>query len=345
MISFAKAVIGRKEQNAVQRVLASGWLTMGEETVKFEEEFAAFVGTKEAIAVNSCTAGLFLSLKALGIGKGDEVIVPSLTFIATANVVLHTGAIPVFADVSDDTWTLDPKDVERVRTKRTKAVIPVHYAARKAYIDYDLPVVEDSAHLIDKKCASGNVTAYSFYATKNITTGEGGMVTTNDKAIASWLRKARLHGMSRDAWKRYGVKGKWQYDVEFPGFKYNMIDINAALGRVQLQRLPRLNEKRDKLVGYYNKLLQLQNTGNHLYPILVKKRDKFMNYMTEKGIQCSVHFLPVHLMSAYKSYKVNLPVTEYIGERVVTLPLHPLLTKKDIEYIADCVNAYKKKYE
>jgi len=345
MISFAKAIIEKEEMQAVNRVLASGWLTMGEETAQFENEFAKFVGADYAIAINSCTAGLFLSLKALGIGKGDEVIVPSLTFVATANVVLHVGATPVFADIRDDDWTLDANAVEKARTKRTKAIIPVHYAARKAFIAYDLPVIEDSAHLIDKKCDSGNITAYSFYVTKNMTTGEGGMITTKDKELAEWFKKARLHGLSKDAWKRYGWKGKWHYDAEFPGYKYNTTDLNSALGRVQLRRLPGLNEKRNKLVSYYNTFLGLNNTGNHIYPILVENRDKFMQYMNEKEIQCSVHFLPVHLMSAYKGYKAKLPVTEYVGKHVVTLPLHPLLTKKDIVYIADCVRAYKKKNE
>lgn len=342
MISFSKASIGNLEINAVTRVLKSGWLTMGEETLAFEEEFANYVGAKFAISLNSCTAGLFLSLKALGIGIGDEVIVPSFTFAATVNVVVHTGATPVFADINRDDFTLDPKSVEKKITKKTKAIIPVHYAGRKAFIDYDLSVVEDSAHLIPKSGASKNLTAYSFYATKNMTTGEGGMITTNDEKLAIWLRKARLHGMSKDAWKRYDNQSKWKYDIEFPGYKFNTTDLNSSLGRVQLKRLPFLQAKRTDLVNCYNKLLGLNNTGNHLYPILVENRDEFIEYMANHGVQCSVHFIPVHTMTAYKNYKTNLPNTEYVGDRVVTLPLHPLLSKKDIEYVAKLVNSFLK---
>lgn len=342
MISFSKASIGNLEINAVTRVLKSGWLTMGEETLAFEEEFANYVGAKFAISLNSCTAGLFLSLKALGIGIGDEVIVPSFTFAATVNVVVHTGATPVFADIKRDDFTLDPKSVAKCITDKTKAIIPVHYAGRKAFIDYDLPVVEDSAHLIPKSGASKNLTAYSFYATKNMTTGEGGMITTNDEKIAGWLKKARLHGMSKDAWKRYDNQSKWRYDIEFPGYKFNTTDLNSSLGRIQLRMLPVLQTKRTDLVYYYNKLLGLNNTGNHLYPILVENRDEFIEYMAKHGVQCSVHFIPVHTMTAYKTHKAYLPNTEYIGARAVTLPLHPLLTKKDIEYVAKLVNSFLK---
>lgn len=342
MISFSKASIGNLEINAVTRVLKSGWLTMGEETLAFEEEFANYVGSKFAISLNSCTAGLFLSLKALSIGIGDEVIVPSFTFAATVNVVVHTGATPVFADINRDDFTLDPKSVEKKITKKTKAIIPVHYAGRKAFIDYDLSVVEDSAHLIPKSEASKNLTVYSFYATKNMTTGEGGMITTDDEKLAIWLRKARLHGMSKDAWKRYDNQNKWRYDIEFPGYKFNTTDLNSSLGRVQLKRLPILQAKRTDLVNCYNKLLGLNNTGNHLYPILVENRDEFIEYMAKHGVQCSVHFIPVHKMTAYENYEASLPNTEHIGDRVVTLPLHPLLSKKDIEYVAKLVNSFLK---
>ncbi|MDO8621177.1 MAG: DegT/DnrJ/EryC1/StrS family aminotransferase [Candidatus Levybacteria bacterium] len=342
MISFSKTVIGKEEIESVVKVLKSGWLTMGEETLAFEEEFANYVGTKFAVALNSCTAGLFLSLKALGIGIGDEVIVPSFTFASTVNVVVHSGAIPVFADIKKDDFTLDPKSVERLITKKTKAIMPVHYAGRKAFINYELPVVEDSAHLIPKSEASKNLTAYSFYATKNMTTGEGGMITTDDEKLAIWLRKARLHGMSKDAWKRYDNQGKWRYDIEFPGYKLNTTDLNSSLGRVQLRRLPVLQTKRTDLVHYYNKLLGLSNTGNHLYPILVENRDEFIEDMANHGVQCSVHFIPVHTMTAYKNCKVSLPNTEYIGDRVVTLPLHPLLSQKDIEYVSKLVIKFAK---
>ncbi len=345
MIYFAKAQIDKKDIEAVVKVLKSGWLTMGTETMEFEKEFASYVGAKYAVAVNSCTAGLFLGLKALGIGAGDEVILPSFTFASSANVIVHLGAIPVFADIKKEDFTLDPKSVEELITNKTKAIMPVHYAGRSAFIDYDLPIIEDSAHLIPKKGASFNLTAYSFYATKNMTTGEGGMITTSDKKLANWLIQARLHGMSRDAWKRYGNKGKWKYDIEFPGYKFNTTDINSALGRTQLRKLPDLQKKRTHLVNLYNKYLGLGNIGNHLYPILVNRRDEFIEYMTDNGVSCSVHFIPLHWMTAYRSYQVNLPITEHVGEHVVTLPLHPSLTEKEVEYISQLALNFKKTHK
>lgn len=345
MISFAKASLGKEEIQAVSEIIKSGWLTMGNETIAFEKEFAEYVNVKHAIAVNSCTAALFLSLKALGIGEGDEVIVPSFTFVSTVNVVIHSGATPVFADIKKDDFTLDSKSVGRLLTKKTKAVIPVHYAGRVAFVGYDIPVVEDSAHLIPKGTATANLSAYSFYATKNMTTGEGGMITTSDESIAKWLMKARLHGMTKDAWKRYGSKSKWRYDVEFAGYKFNTTDINSALGRAQLKKLPLFQKRRDEIVNLYNSLLTLNNTGNHLYPILVEKRDDFIFFMAENGVQCSVHFLPVHKMKAYVQCGADLPITDFVGDRVVTLPLYPSLSDREVEYICDLVIKFKRKNE
>lgn len=345
MINFAKASVGKREIDAVVKVLKSGWFTMGKETQKFEKEFAKYVDTKYAVAVNSCTSGLFLSLKALGIGEGDEVIVPSFTFAATANVVVHCGATPIFADIKRDDFTLDPESVAKAISPKTKAIIPVHYAGRKAFIDYNIPVVEDSAHLIPKGGASSNLTAYSFYATKNMTTGEGGMITINDEKLYNFLLEARLHGMTRDAWKRYDKEGKWRYDISFAGFKLNTTDINSALGRVQLRKLPSLQKKRDEIVNLYNGLLGLSNKGNHLYPILVDNRNEFIEYMKNNGVSCSVHFIPLHTMTAYSSMpkRVSLSVTEFVGERVVTLPLHPLLTLREVRYISKLVKNFKNK--
>lgn len=339
-IAFAKPYFDKKELAAVTKVLKSGWLTMGDETIVFEKEFAAYVKAKHALAVNSCTSALFLSLKALGIGPGDEVIVPSFTFAATANVAVHCGAKVVFADVTPSGFVLDPKSVEKRITKKTRAIIPVHYSGNLAVTSYPIPVIEDSAHLISKNYRSKNIICYSFYATKNITTGEGGMITTDDEQIADWLIKARLHGFSRDAWKRYNPGAKWYYDIEFSGFKFNTIDILSAMGRVQLQRLDEMEEKRKEIIKHYNKLLGLNNKGTHLYPILVERRNEFMDYMKENNIGCSFHFLPLHLSPAFAKIKTpKLPVTEYIGSRVVTLPLFPSLTLKDVEYI--CQKIYK----
>ena len=344
MIPLTRANITEAEIDAVTKVLKSGWLTMGPETEKFEQEFASYVGAKHAIAVNSATSALFLALQALEIKKGDEVIVPSFTFASSVNVIIHSGAIPVFADIKKDDYTMDQKSLDKLITKNTKAVMPVHYAASRANIRTSLPVIEDSAHLIPKHGDNKKSFArcYSFYATKNMTTGEGGMITTNSKKIADWLSQARLHGLSRDAWKRYSVSSKWTYTVEFAGFKFNTTDLNSALGRVQLKRLDSFEKRRKQVVVLYNKLLGLNNQGTHLYPILTENRDKFFEYMKKNEIGCSFHFTPLHLQPAFKKYaRGKLPVTEYVGSRVVTLPLDGVITDEEVRKVAQIVKAFK----
>lgn len=342
-VTFTKPYIGKKEINAVVRVLESGWLTMGMETIDFENEFARFVKAKHAIAVNSCTSALFLSLKVLNIKKGDEVIVPSFTFAASANVIVHCGAKPIFADIRPEDFNIDPKSVAEKMTKKTKLIMPVHYAGRLAQTDFPTLVVEDSAHRIIKNHNSKNFVCYSFYATKNITTGEGGMITTENDNMAKWLQKARLHGLSHDAWKRYDPKGKWHYEIEFNGYKMNTVDLASAMGRVQLARINEIEKKRQVVVDKYNKLLGLQNFGTHLYSILVENRNDFIGYMKENGISCSFHFLPLHKSPAFSQYnKIKLPVTEYVGSRVVTLPLYPGLSLQDVNYICNKILQFGK---
>lgn len=343
-IPFSRPSIGKDEIEAVSRILSSGWLTMGEETIKFEEEFARYVGVSNAIAVNSCTAALFLSLKALGIKEGDEVIVPAFTFPSTVSVVIHCGATPVFADINKDDFTISQSSFDRVLTPKVKAAIIVHYSGNRASIKTNIPIIEDSAHFIPKK-GDNNKTfsrCYSFYATKNMTTGEGGMITTNDEKIADWLKKARLHGLSRDAWKRYQLKSKWVYSVEFPGYKFNTTDINSALGRVQLKKLDKFEGRRKEVVKLYNRLLGLSNKGTHLYPILVGNRDKFFEYMKENGVGCSFHFLALHKEPAFKEYaRGKMPVTDYVSQRVVTLPLDAVITNKEVSRVANLVRDFK----
>ncbi|KKU10918.1 MAG: hypothetical protein UX13_C0001G0009 [Candidatus Woesebacteria bacterium GW2011_GWB1_45_5] len=342
-IPLTRAKIGQEEIRAVTKVLKSGWLTMGRETEKFENEFAKYVGAKYAVAVNSATSGLFLSLKALGIKEGDEVVVPSFTFASTVNVIIHCGATPVFADIKMNDFTMDQKSMESLITKKTKAVIPVHYAANRAGIKTKIPVIEDSAHLIEKNGDNQNVftSCYSFYATKNMTTGEGGMITTKDKETADWLKMARLHGLSRDAWKRYELKSKWIYTVEFPGWKFNTTDLNSALGRVQLKKLDAFQKRRRHVVNLYNKLLGLGNSGTHLYPVLVENRDKFFDKMQKIGIGCSFHFTPLHLQPAFKRFRTRrLPITEYVGDRVVTLPLDAVITDREVKRVAGMVKPF-----
>jgi dTDP-4-amino-4,6-dideoxygalactose transaminase len=339
-VPFARASIDAREIEAVTRVLESGWLTLGPETAQFETEFAAYVGAREAVAVNSCTSALFLSLQLLGIGPGDEVLVPSFTFAATANVVRHCGAEPVFVDILPDGFTIDPADAERKRTARTRAAIPVHYGGNVA-ADLGVPTVEDSAHRIVPNHRSPNLVCYSFYATKSITTGEGGMVTTDDPDQAHWLRQARLHGLSRDAWQRYGTAQKWRYEVEFSGFKMNTIDMLSAIGRVQLTKLDEMEQARLRAVDQYNRALSLSNRGSHLYPILVERRDDFIANMAERGIGCSFHFTPLHKAPAFAgSARSTLPVTEFVGARVVTLPLFAGITSEDVEYVCGATRAF-----
>lgn len=339
-VPFSRPDIGDLEKKAIEQVLDSTYLQMGKETIAFEREFARYIGAKYAIAVNSCTSALFLALKVLGVKEGDEVIVPSFTFTSSAAVILHCNATPVFADVNYDDFTLDQKSVESVITKRTKAVIPVHYAGVRAKIKTSLPVIEDSAHLIPKGGDNKNSFArcYSFYTTKNMTTVDGGVITVNSKKESEWLIKARLHGLSSSAWKRYTDKSNWKYSVEFPGYKFNLTDIDSALGRVQLKRLVQFEKRRKRVVNLYNKLLGLNNKGTHLYPILVKDKNRFMKYMRENGVGCSFHFPPLHLQPAYKRFRrKKLPVTEYVGERVVTLPLDAVISDKEVEYVATLV--------
>lgn len=345
-VPFSKPAITEEEIQAVTKVLKSGWLTTGDITKQFEKKFAKYVGAEYAIAVNSCTSALFLSLKALGVGEGDEVVIPSLTFTATASVVVHCGAKPVFADVDKETLCLDPLLAFDAMTPHTKAIIPVHLTGnpasrifREVALDPYVKVVVDSAHRITRKEVPADFTCYSFYATKNMTTGEGGMITTNNKDKADWLRQARLHGLETGAEDRYRGGKKWIYNVNFPGWKCNPTDISSAMGLVQLKKLPEMEEKRKKLIKRYNKALGYNRTGTHLYPILVDNRDKFMVKMREAGVGVSVHFLPLHLMPAYKDYKPPqpLPNTEFLGEHLVSLPLYPDMTEKEQEYVIDNV--------
>src|SRR5580704_4854475 len=256
--------IGEEEVSEVVDSLRGGWLTTGPKVKRFEEDFAQYTHARHAVAVNSCTAALHLSLVALGIGPGDEVIVPTMTFCSTANVVVHTGAKPVLVDV-DENLEIDPAAVSRAITPRTRAILPVHYAGLPCDLDeitriaghHEIPVIEDAAHAVGSRYHGRMIgthslaTAFSFYATKNMTTGEGGMVTTNDDGFADHIRRLSLHGMNRDAWKRYGETGSWFYEVTEAGYKYNMTDMQAAIGIHQLRRLESFNNRRRQIAARY----------------------------------------------------------------------------------------------
>ncbi len=349
-INLTKPTITEKEIDAATAVLKSGWLVRGKQTAAFEEEFADFSGAIHGVATNGCTMALYLVVKRLGLQKTDEVIVPSLTWSATASIVIEAGATPVFADVDPKTWCLDPEDVKRKITPKTKLVIPVHFAGRYAagFENFPVPVIFDSAHRIAKNDFKGTTSCYSFYAVKNMTTVRGGMTLTTDQNAAKWYRMACHGGLSKDTLSRHVGSGKalassFYYEVEVPGWNFDMTDVEAAIGREQLKKVLSFNAKRDTIVAKYNDAFGLKNKGNHLYPILVKNRDEFLVKMKKAGIRCGVHYLPLHLMKGYKKYrKGKLPVTESIGSQCVSIPLYADMTEDEIRYVISHVKTIGK---
>ncbi len=383
-LPFALPDIGEEEINEVLDSLRSGWLTTGPKTKRFEEEFAAFIGNGvEAIAVNSATAGLHLALEGVGIGPGDEVIVPVYTFTSTAEVVRYLGADPVFVDIDPATFNIDVKLLEQIITSRLeaglkipKAVIPVHFAGLSCDMveilsiaaKYGLKVVEDAAHALPTTC-NGNLigslgsdaTVYSFYATKTITTGEGGMIVTRNPEIAKRCRTMRLHGISRDAFDRYtSTKPSWYYKVVAPGFKYNMTDVAASMGIHQLRKAWRLQEQRGEMAAGYDEALEALPLhlpphapegdvhARHLYVIrlgdqVTVSRDHFIELMSERGIGCSVHFIPLHLhpywRDQYNLKPHDFPHAFHVYQRAVSLPLYTRMTESDQKRVIDTVRS------
>ncbi|HEX9218242.1 MAG TPA: DegT/DnrJ/EryC1/StrS aminotransferase family protein [Gemmatimonadales bacterium] len=380
-LPFAPPLIGEEEINEVVATLRSGWITTGPKTKRFETNLAAYLGASGALALNSCTAALHTALVTLGVGPGDEVITTPLTFAASVNVIEHVGARPVLVDVEADTLNIDPALVERAITPRTKAIIPVHFAGHPVDLDplYDaaqrrgLAVLEDAAHALAARykgrlIGSGeNPVAFSFYATKNLTTGEGGMLTGSPE----FLERARLislHGMSRDAWKRYDKGGKWYYEVLYPGFKYNMTDIQAALGLWQLKKLPGFEERRRAVVALYDQAFAQEDALEtpverpevehawHLYVLRLRlealriDRDQFIEELTNRNIGTSVHFIPIHLHPYYRDKYAFTPQSYPIAysnyRRMISLPLNVRLSDADvadvIEAVRDVVSDFRR---
>lgn len=374
-LPYAIPLIDENDINEVVDTLKSGWVAKGPRTMEFEKRFAEYVGAKYAIAMNSATAALHIALIAAGIKAGDEVITTSMTFTATVNTIVHVGAIPVFVDIDPETGCIDANKIEEKITEKTKAIVPVHYTGHACDMDkiraiadkYNLFVSEDAAHaietyykgnLIGKK---GDCASFSFYATKNICTGEGGMLTTNRDDIAEKARVMSLHGMSKAAWNRYGKGGSWRYDIEYPGFKYNMFDIQAALAKTQMDKLDFMQARRKEIVKAYNEAfnrldgvkipIERQYTTHswHLYILrlvldkLTIDRDKFTELMGEANIGTSVHFIPVHLMSFYRNNygckEGDLPLTEKYFDSIVSLPLYPKMTDRDVKDVIDVVTS------
>jgi dTDP-4-amino-4,6-dideoxygalactose transaminase len=368
-LQYNSPLIEDDEINEVIDTLRSGWLTMGPKTLAFEKSVAEYTGARQAISCNSCTAALHLSLLATGIGPGDEVITTPYTFTSTANVIVHAGAKPVFADIRKDTFNIDPEKICEAITPKTKAIIPVDFGGLPCDLmeiteiayEHDLYVFEDAAHSIGseydgKKIGTfADTTSFSFYPTKNITTGEGGIITTDDETIAERIRLLRLHGISKDAWNRYSKEGSWFYEVELCGWKYNMTDIQASLGIHQLKKLDRFYEIRKRYADIYSKFLSKidgitppqewprRKHVFHLYPIILHKynRNRFIQKMAEKGIGCSVHFIPLHLQPYYQKAfgfsKGDFRNAEWVYEREVSLPLYPGMTQQSIHRVCDSI--------
>jgi dTDP-4-amino-4,6-dideoxygalactose transaminase len=342
--------------------------------MQFERDFAQYVAAPEALALSSCTAGLHLALVALGVGPGDEVITTPLTFAATVNVIEHVGARPVLVDVQPDTLNIDPALVARAVTPRTKAILPVHYAGHPADLDaladiaarHGLAIVEDAAHAIGasyrgRAIGGGhNLTAFSFYATKNLVTAEGGMLT-GEAELVERARMLSLHGLSRDAWKRFSQTGSWYYEVHAPGFKYNMTDIQASLGIWQLRKLAGFQKRREEVVRAYTETFRRFDSFQlpvarddvqhawHLYVLRLHDqslrigRDEFIEQLQARGIGVSVHFIPIHLHPYYRNkyaYRpLDFPVALRNYERMLSLPLYPALGDEDIARVIDAVIA------
>jgi dTDP-4-amino-4,6-dideoxygalactose transaminase len=380
-LPFSPPLVGEEEIREVVDTLRSPWITTGPKTRRFEEELAAFLHAPGVLALNSCTAAMHTALACLGIGPGDEVITTPMTFTATANVIEHVGARPVLVDVEPDTLNIDPQRVAAAITPHTRALLPVHYAGHPAELDaldalardHRLALVEDAAHALPASYrgraigAGANPAAFSFYATKNLTTAEGGALT----AAPEFLERARvmaLHGMSRDAWKRYDKGGSWRYEVLAPGFKYNMTDIAAAIGLWQLRKLERFHRRRVEIVEAYTLAFGAEDALEppvqrphvshawHLYVLRLRPeqlridRDRFIDELTARNIGTSVHFIPIHVHPFYrKKYGYaprDFPVAYANFERLLSLPLHPGLTDQDvadvIEAVLDVVQTYRR---
>jgi dTDP-4-amino-4,6-dideoxygalactose transaminase len=372
-LKFSTPSITQEEIDAVIETLQSGWLTTGKKSKQLEEDFANYTGANYAVALSSCTAALFLSLAVCDIQPGDEVITTPFTFISTANVITHLGAKPVFVDIQEDTFNIDPDKIIPAITSKTKAIIPVHYSGQPCDMDkilsiaksYHLHVVEDAAHAMGaeyrgKKIGGfGNLTCFSMFPTKNITTGEGGLITLDDEKKYHRLLRLRLHGMSKDGWKRYAKEGSWYYEVHEAGYKYNLPDINAAIGIAQLKKLDALNRKREILVEYYLKKLTgfkgiktvkihpFVKSSWHIFPIWIDSnitgidRNRLITELYQRNIGTSVHFIPAHFQPFYSDrfhYKRgDFPITEKIYEGILSLPLFPDMTTHDVDDVIDAL--------
>ncbi len=366
--------ISEAEIDAVVDTLRSGWLAPGPRVRAFEQEFAAYTGAKHAIGLDSATAGMHLALIASGIGPGDEVITTPTTFAATVNVIIHAGATPVLADIRLDDYCIDPAAIERAITPRTRAIMPVHHGGSACRMDeimaiaarHKLLVIEDAAHGLGTYVGErpvggiGDATVFSFYPTKNVTSGRGGMLTTDDDALAERCRLLALHGMSNDAWDRYTERGSWAYRVLAAGYNYAMYDYQAALGHAQFSRLDEFQRTRTQLASRFNEqlaavpgiVLPIERAGTthawHLYvvrlqpEVLTISRDEFIVAMKERGIGTSVHFIPIHHHPYYRETygwaPGDFPVADEAFETMLSLPLYTRMSEREVDRVVVAVD-------
>jgi dTDP-4-amino-4,6-dideoxygalactose transaminase len=378
-LPFSPPTISKEEIAEVTDTLSSDWISTGPKVKEFEAQFSRDTGAEAALALNSCTAGLHLALIALGIGPGDEVITTPMTFCSTVNVIEHVGARPVLVDVQPDTLNISAELIERTVTKKTKCILPVHYTGHPCEMDdlkeiarrKNLFVVEDAAHAFPAKYKDqiigtiGDLTAFSFYATKNITTAEGGMLTGSPEFIEK-ARVYSLHGMDRNAWKRYDAGSSWYYEVVYPGFKYNMTDIQASIGLQQLKKIGSFQERRREIVDEYDNVFSQYPFFEipcrlpdieHAWQLYVLRlnletlkidRDQFIEELKERNIGTSVHFIPIHLhpyyMEKYGFKPEDYPVAYSNFQRIISLPLYPRMSDQDINDVIEAVLDVAEKY-
>lgn len=371
-LPFYRAAVDETDVAAVAETLRSGWLTSGPKAIELEKRLGEYLGTTHTIAVSSCSEAMFLCMKALGVGPGDEVITSPITFASTVHAILHNGATPVLADIETGTSGVDPESVRRAITPRTKAVMPVHFGGQACRIQEiigiadaaGIPVIEDCAHSFGARAGGqrlgrfGKATTFSFYATKNLTSAEGGAITTEDEAFAQRLRLLGYHGMSRDSWSRYSDKGSWYYEVQIPGFKCNLSDLHAALGLAQLAKIDALLDRRRAVADGLTRALSgcdavelpSELAGNwhtwHLYVMRVRPellridRDEFIKALRAENVGTSVHFIPIYrhpFFAPYLRSGVTFPASDDYYARCISLPIFPDMTDDDVRDVGEAV--------
>ena len=370
-LPFFRPAIDQSDIDVVTDTLKSGWLTLGPKTQELEKQLSAYLGAPHVSAVSSCTAAMFLALKALGVGPGDEVVTSPQTFASTVQCIMHCGATPVLADIEMETFGVSPEEIEKRTTDKTKVYLPVHFGGQACRIDEivelardrSIAVVEDAAHSFGaevngrKVGTIGDATAFSFYATKNLTTGEGGALSTADQELDRKVRQLSYHGMSRDSWNRYAERGAWYYEVDVAGYKYNMSDILSALGLAQLGRFDELLEERRRVASRFLELMSDSpyfemprvREGNlhtwHLFVVLLNldrlkiDRDAFTRALAAENVGCSVHFISIHEHPFFKPYLVDqYPAADAYFSRCISLPIFPGMDDRDVEDVVAAMN-------